>query len=139
MKEWFNKFIQGRYGGDEYGRHLSVIAIVFLLLSVLFYNILQITIASSICFVIGMGIIFRCYYRMFSKDITHRTAENEKYLASKAETDKLKAQRKARAEQKNTYKFFKCPNCKVYNRIPKGKGKVEITCPKCGEKFIRKS
>ena len=139
MKEWFNKFIQSRYGGDEYGRHLSMIAIVFLLLSVVFYNILHITIASSICFVIGMIIIFRCYYRMFSKDITHRTAENEKYLASKAETDKLKAQRKARAEQKNTYKFFKCPNCKVYNRIPKGKGKVEITCPKCGEKFTRKS
>lgn len=137
MKEWFNKFMQGRYGGDEYGRYLSIIAIVLVVISVIFSNL--VSIVSSITFILGLGLILYCYYRMFSRDTQRRTAENQKYLNNRYQFAVLKQQRKERNAQKADFKFYKCPKCGVLNRIPKGKGKIEVTCPKCGETFIRKS
>lgn len=137
MKAWFAKFMEGRYGGDDYGRFLSVIAIVLIVLSVVFSSF--VSWLSTALWIIGFSLIIYCYYRMFSRDTTRRSAENQKYLNNRYQRAVLKQQRKERNAQKADFKFYKCPKCGVLNRIPKGKGKIEITCPKCGEKFIRKS
>lgn len=137
MKAWFAKFMEGRYGGDDYGRFLSVIAIVLIVLSVVFSSF--VSWLSTALWIIGFALIIYCYYRMFSRDTTRRSAENQKYLNNRYQRAVLKQQRKERNAQKADFKFYKCPKCGVLNRIPKGKGKIEITCPKCGEKFIRKS
>ncbi len=137
MKAWFAKFMEGRYGGDDYGRFLSVIAIVLIVLSVVFSSF--VSWLSTALWIIGFALIIYCYYRMFSRDTTRRSAENQKYLNNRYQWAVLKQQRKERNAQKADFKFYKCPKCGVLNRIPKGKGKIEITCPKCGEKFIRKS
>ena len=47
--------------------------------------------------------------------------------------------RRQRAAQKRYYRFYKCPRCGVTTRVPKGKGKIRITCPRCGESFVRQS
>ena len=46
---------------------------------------------------------------------------------------------KARQEQKKIYRFYKCPQCRQRVRVPKGKGRICITCPKCRAEFIKKS
>jgi len=129
--------MEGRYGSDDYGKFLSVIAIVLIVLSVVVSRFVGWL--SSALWIIGMALILYCYYRMFSRDTSRRTAENQKYLNSKYQRAVAKQHRKERSAQKADFKFYKCPKCGILNRIPKGKGKIEITCPKCGEKFVRKS
>ena len=80
-----------------------------------------------------------CIYRMFSKDISKRSMENYKFaiLMSPIYTKFKKAQH--RFIDAKTHKYFKCPNCKAKLRVPKNKGKIRITCPKCKTGFIRKT
>ena len=79
----------------------------------------------------------------FSKNIYKRAAENEKYLQFisrfKRKNGSTTYNNTQNAEQKKYYKYFKCPGCSQKIRIPRGHGKIEIKCPKCNTKFIRKS
>ena len=65
--------------------------------------------------------------------------ENQKFVNFRyrivVKWDKMKK----RMAQRKTYKFFKCPTCKQEVRVPKGHGKIEITCPKCRERFVKHS
>ncbi|MFR8739287.1 MAG: hypothetical protein ACLVFL_11195, partial [Eubacterium sp.] len=71
--------------------------------------------------------------------IYKRAAENEKYLRIISKIKFNKNFSKETREQRKYYKFFKCPGCGQKIRIPKGHGKIEIRCPKCNNKFIRRS
>lgn len=129
--------MMGRYGQDDLNRLLSIAGLIVLVISVI--TIRFVPYLSSILWIIAVALIVICYYRMFSRDIAKRSAENQKFLSLRYKFAVEKQRRAERAAQSKDYKFFKCPKCGVYNRIPRGKGKIEITCPKCGEKFIRKS
>ncbi len=137
MREKFIRFMMGRYGQDDLNRLLSIAGLIVLVISVI--TIRFVPYLSSILWIIAVALIVICYYRMFSRDIAKRSAENQKFLSLRYKFAVEKQRRAERAAQSKDYKFFKCPKCGVYNRIPRGKGKIEITCPKCGEKFIRKS
>ncbi len=137
MREKFMRFMMGRYGQDDLNRLLSIAGLIVLVISVI--TIRFVPYLSSILWIIAVALIVICYYRMFSRDIAKRSAENQKFLSLRYKFAVEKQRRAERAAQSKDYKFFKCPKCGVYNRIPRGKGKIEITCPKCGEKFIRKS
>ena len=128
--------MMGRYGQDDLNRLLSIAGLIVLVISVI--TIRFVPYLSSILWIIAVALIVICYYRMFSRDIAKRSAENQKFLSLRYKFAVEKQRRAERAAQSKDYKFFKCPKCGVYNRIPRGKGKIEITCPKCGEKFIRK-
>ena len=137
MREKFMRFMMGRYGQDDLNRFLSIAGLIVLVISVITTRFIPYI--SSILWIIAVVLIVMCYYRMFSRDIAKRSAENQKFLSLRYKFAVEKQRRAERAAQSKDYKFFKCPKCGVYNRIPRGKGKIEITCPKCGEKFIRKS
>ena len=125
------RFMVGRYGVDEFGKFLSALTWVFLLISLF--------IRSTIIYWIGLFLIFYTYYRMFSKNIQKRYAENQKFLTLRYKvTGKWNLTKKHMAESK-THRFFKCPQCKQKVRVPKGRGKICITCPKCKTEFIKKS
>ena len=66
--------------------------------------------------------------RIFSRDTARRHAENEKFR-----------QFFARIKGRKRYRYFKCPACKTRVRVPRGKGKIKITCPSCREAFVKKS
>lgn len=91
--------------------------------------------------------LFICLLRYFSTNRLRRRAENEWFVRrlEKLFTRKPKAEygqnyrMEGKVEDKQAYKFFKCPSCRQRIRIPKGKGRIEITCPRCGERFIKKS
>ena len=80
-----------------------------------------------------------CIFRVFSHNYEKRERENEKFLALIQPLCEKLLQRKEEKEEAKLFRFFKCPVCKQKLRVPKGKGKVEITCPKCGNKFIKKA
>ena len=131
----FTNFMYGRYGVDQLSKFMLIVTFVLCVLSLFIH--------SSIMSLLILALIICTYYRMFSKNIYKRAAENEKYLRfvekfkSKTRTNTYAHSREA--EQRKYYKFFKCPGCSQKIRIPKGHGKIEIRCPKCNTRFIRKS
>lgn len=136
MKKWFSNFMTGRYGSDEFGRFLGLFACLLLVISIILSTS---STAGMILWALALVIIIYSYFRMFSKKINKRFSENYRFIRIK---NKLLAPFKkfiSRSKQKKTHKFFKCPSCKTTVRVPKNKGKIKITCPKCGEKFIKKT
>jgi ribosomal protein S27E len=78
-------------------------------------------------------------FRMFSKNINARRRENDRFLKYwwPVRTKIINQYRKFRGRK--DYAYFKCPACRNNLRVPRGKGKIQITCPKCGERFIKKT
>ena len=131
MRQKFQQFMSGRYGADQLSRLLMVITLVVLVLSM--FRPLR------FLYIVAMVLLVYTYFRMFSRNVEKRYAENQKYLNWKYRLVVKKDQRKKRWAQRKTYHFYKCPNCKQTVRVPRGKGKICITCPKCRTEFIKKS
>ncbi len=134
-RDKFTNFMYGRYGVDQLSRF--TILIIFILC------VLSMFIRTQILSILILALIVFTYYRMFSKNIYKRAAENEKYLQFisrfKRKNGNTTYNNTQNTEQKRYYKYFKCPGCSQKIRIPRGHGKIEIKCPKCNTKFIRKS
>lgn len=131
MKEKFMRFMYGRYGIDSLGKFLVIAAVIIIFIS----NITQ----SSLLAALSWILIIWAYYRIFSKNIYKRSAENQKYLNK---THKIRCwfkKEKNLLMQRKTHHIYKCPTCKQKIRVPKGKGKIEIRCPKCSTTFIKRS
>ena len=131
MKQKLRNFMSGRYGADQLSRVLLIASLVFLIISMFTgWNLLY------LAALILMGYT---YFRMFSRNISKRYAENQKYLNWRYRMVAKKDLQKKHWEQRKIYHFYKCPSCKQKVRVPKGKGKICITCPKCKMEFVRKS
>jgi len=80
-----------------------------------------------------------CYYRILSKNKIKRHQENVLFLRYwyPIQTKMMNQYRQFKARRQ--YKYYKCKDCGQQLRVPKGKGKIEITCPKCKKSFIRKT
>ena len=134
MRNWLQKVMAGRYGVDEFNRCLNTTALITLVLSILFKGVLS----MLFCLMAIVALVFS-YFRMFSRNTYRRRAENNAYLTLRYNLTRKFSGLKQRMQQKKYYRFFKCPKCGITTRVPKGKGKIRITCPKCGESFVRKS
>ena len=131
MRNKFQRFMIGRYGADEFARFISTMIMVCLVLSIFT--------KGRLFYWIGILLIIYSYFRMFSKNISARYAENQKFLNVRYKAvAKWNLTKKHLAESK-THRFFKCPQCKQKVRVPKGRGKICITCPKCKKEFVKKS
>ena len=131
---WKNKmmqFMQGRYGADQMGQMLSAVSMVFLIISLFSRNQAWFLLAV-------IGIVYN-YFRMFSKNISKRYAENQKYLKMTAGIRRKLASWKSQLAQRKIYHIYRCPGCKQKIRVPRGRGKIEIRCPKCNTRFVKKS
>ena len=127
IRNWLYKFMYGRNGADYISKLLIIpIIIVFILCLFLKGN------ARFIVSIIGWILIIYSYFRMFSKNVSKRRAEC-------AFVQKKINYLKTRTKQSKDYRFFNCPNCGTHLRVPKGVGKITITCKKCGTKFDRKA
>ncbi len=131
FREKMQQFMYGRYGNDQLSRVYLGITLVLLVLS-LFTR-------WTIFYIAGIALLIYCYYRMFSKNITKMSAQNQKYLNWRYGLAVKRQKRKTHMEQRKIYHFYKCPQCKQKVRVPKGHGKICITCPKCKMEFVRKS
>ena len=125
------QFMQGRYGADQMGQMLSAVSMVFLIISLFSRNQAWFLLAV-------IGIVYN-YFRMFSKNISKRYAENQKYLKMTEGIRRKLASWKSQLAQRKIYHIYRCPGCKQKIRVPRGRGKIEIRCPKCNTRFVKKS
>lgn len=131
MKEKFRKFMIGRYGVGSLSKFMLGTAVVLLVFTMGFRNNFLNTLACLL--------VLLCYFRMFSRNYQKRAEENQKFLELKGKAATFLKREKEYFEQRKTHHIYKCPSCKQKIRVPKGKGKICITCPKCHTEFIKKS
>lgn len=131
MKEKLRHFMIGRYGVDQLNRCLILFSMVMLVIDLFTRNVLL--------SLFSMAILVFCYFRMFSRNKGKRYAENEKFLKLQYYLQDCVKRLKFKLSQSKTYHIYKCPGCGQKIRIPKGKGKISVHCPKCGMDFIKKS
>lgn len=131
MREKLARFMIGRNGVDDLARFESWF--------VLFVLILSIFTRSGLLDLIAIALIAHMYFRVFSRNVSKRYEENQKFLNFRYDWTVKWNRKKKHFEQRKIYKFYKCPMCKQEVRVPRGHGKICITCPKCREEFIRRS
>ncbi len=131
MKEKLYRFMRSRYGNDQLSSLLTWSGLIFMLLDC-FLKI-------GIFYFIGIVLFVYGYIRIFSKQYDKRAAQNRWYLEHTAGIRNVFKRRKKQKEAGKDYKVFVCNKCQQMIRVPRGKGKIEIRCPKCGNKFIKKS
>lgn len=124
------QFMLGRYGSDQFNVFLVILAIVLMILNLFF-------IRNSFLSAIVWLILIYSLYRIYSRNIYRRRAENDKYLSIIQPIQKRISMIKNREDHE--HKYFLCPECKQTVRVPRGHGKITITCPKCSHKFDKKS
>lgn len=117
------RFMQGRYGSDKLNTALLVTGLITCVLSML-TGMGVVSFLLTIASYALMGIVI---FRMLSRNTYKRYQENRKYLLL---LDRFRDRE---------HRHFDCPRCRQPVRVPRHKGKIAITCPKCKEKFIRKT
>lgn len=137
MRDKFNKFMQGRYGVDDLSRFTMGVALVLIILA-MFANIFSRTVGSTLD-ILGVAAIVYAYIRIFSRNIQQRYAENQKFFQMTSKFRFRFNKEKDLMKQRKTHHIYSCPGCGQKIRIPKGKGKIEIECPKCHTKFVKRS
>jgi len=135
MRERFFRFMQGRYGLDALSRFLMFFGLGIFVISTLFISDLP----GRVVDVIAWLVLLSSYARVFSRNIPKRARENQWFLNKTAKFRGFFRQQRFLFRQRKTHKIYKCPTCQQKIRIPKGKGKIEVRCPKCGSTFIKKS
>lgn len=129
--DWLRRFMMGRYGPDQLGFALMIIYLILIFLSPLTgFWLLRL---------VALALLAWCFFRMLSRNTSKRYAENLKFLALwnpiKSQFQKFQA----RFKDSKTHRYYKCPNCKSTLRVPRGRGKIQITCPVCHTEFIKKT
>ena len=123
--------MQGRYGADQLSRFLTAIGLVLIILNLFVHS-------NAITYLV-MALLVYCYYRMFSRNVTKRYAENQAFLARTYKIRSFFKQQLELMKQRRIYHIYTCPGCRQKIRIPRGKGKIEVRCPNCGVNFVKKS
>ena len=131
MREKLRQFMIGRYGTDGLNQFLSIASLVLLLIAIVS--------RVSLFTWLGVALLVFCYYRTFSRNISKRTEENYKFYTLKDRVDnKFKGWKEQWANRK-VYHYYRCPQCRQKLRVPRGRGRIQISCPRCGTQFIKKS
>lgn len=139
-------FMRGRYGNDQLGIVLFIVSFAL--------EIIGRFTGIRILYWIGIGLFIYMFARMFSRNIYKRQAENQKFMDLKNRVLNWNYFRKQKKQGTYTYNskeqakngksgvvycYYYCPSCKQQVRIPSGKGRVKVTCPKCGAVFEMES
>jgi uncharacterized C2H2 Zn-finger protein len=128
---FLRNFMAGRYGPDHLNTALIIAGLIISLIS-------RFAILNLLVYVSYLLLIL-AVFRMLSRNIPKRRAENDKFLRYWWPVKQNFKKMYANIKDRKTHKFFKCPSCGNLLRVPRGKGKMQITCPKCGERFTKKT
>ena len=123
MQTGMRHFMVGRYGGDKLNMTILGVGVAVCLIS-MFIPSAAVNLALTF---VSYGLMFWAIFRTMSRNTYKRYQENRKFLMF---LDRVKDRQ---------HRYFDCPRCHQPVRVPRGKGKIAITCPKCKEKFIKKT
>ena len=119
------------YGSDELNRFLNIIVLLLCLISFIPY--------LRFLWLFAFALMMYTTYRTFSRNIYKRRRELEKFLSIKAKQQKKKNFKKLVRRERKEFLYFKCPHCKEYLRVPRGRGKILVTCRVCKRKIDKKT
>lgn len=122
LRDWMERFMRGRYGFDDLGRMMLVVDAVLYFAGGITQNGILLSLALA-------GILLTCF-RFLSRDTYGRSRENERYV-------RVKNLWRLKFQYRKTARIYMCPGCDKMIRVPKGKKKIQITCPKCGNTIIK--
>ena len=120
-------FMAGRYGTDQLNNTILICGIILSLGSAILTSFVYIPLLNLGMTLVSYVLLGWALFRTFSRQTYKRYRENQRYLQF---IKKLKDR---------DHRYFACPRCRQQVRVPKGKGKISISCPKCKEKFIKKT
>ena len=127
---FMQRLMYGRYGGDQ-------LSICLLGLYIILYLVSLIT-RLSFFYILGTLLILWAFFRMFSRNLQKRRAENARFLTLAGPLIRWCKLHHTIHKDKE-HRYFKCPNCGQQLRVPRGKGKVTVSCRNCGVSFEEKT
>jgi hypothetical protein len=131
MRDKLQRFMYGRYGNDDLNRAISIVTLGSIIAEMITH--------IHILYWVSLILLILLYYRMMSRNVSARWAENQKYLQMRGKVTGIFRGGSSGQKADPYYRILVCPQCKQKVRVPKGKGKIRIHCPKCGNDFIKKS
>ena len=124
------RFMYGRYGNDQFGFFLIGLSLVLMFL--------QSVTDSALLYLLSNAAVIYALFRMLSRNSSKRRSENARFMRRADPVLKwLRLQQTIRKDK--AHRYFKCPGCSRYLRVPRGKGKITVTCRSCGASFQEKS
>ena len=131
MRDKIYRVMQGRYGTDDFYKFLFWVALIGIVINWFFKS-------QLLSFAVTLILVY-AMYRVLSKNHSARYAENQRYLQATAKIRYWFDQQKKLMEERKYHHIYTCPKCRQKIRIPKGKGKIMIRCPKCHHEFQKRS
>lgn len=132
MGQRFRQFMVGRYGVDNLSRFLMLLAVAAMVINLFIRNLS--TVVSLILRILVWALLILVYWRMLSKNTQARYRENTRYLQFRE-----RLRNKFKGGSDSTHRIFRCPHCRQRVRVPRGRGMIEITCPRCRKSFAKRS
>lgn len=131
FRDKLRQFMIGRYGMDQMNQFL-----MYAVLTVILINIFA---RSRILELLEIAGLVYLYFRMLSKNVGKRYQENQAFLSRTFKARERISRWKFHMQESRKFHIYKCPSCGQKVRVPRGRGKISIHCPKCGTDFIKKS
>ncbi|MCI8423194.1 MAG: hypothetical protein HFF50_06655 [Lawsonibacter sp.] len=130
IRNAIQRLMYGRYGTDPLNLFLLLLYVVFSTVFLFTHWTVLSWFSTALC--------FWALFRMFSRNHAQRRAENARFLQMTGPVLQwFRLRRTIRRDKEHRY--FKCPGCGQQLRVPRGKGKITVTCRSCGASFQEKS
>ena len=127
---WLRRMMYGRYGADQLSWFLLIVYVALSILS----GLPHLDLLSWV----AMLVLIWSFFRMFSRRYDRRRAENARFLAMAGPAIRWLKMRRTILRDRD-HRYFRCPNCGQYMRVPRGKGRITVNCRSCGVSFEEKS
>lgn len=151
FSEKYRRFMSNRNGPDQLSRDALILALVLFLLAVVFGEGVR-----QFFLMLGLVAMGYSYFRLFSTNRSQRARENAAYverrrqvvakigkpfagMSKSVQEASRRGQKMADQAKDKEHRYFACPKCGQTVRVPRGAGKIRVTCPKCGDKFEKKA
>lgn len=123
LSNGLRQFMSGRYGTDKLNMAILIAALVVCLVS----GFIRVAVVNLLLTAVSYGLMIWAIFRSLSRNTYKRYQENRKFMQL---INRVKDRQ---------HRYYDCPRCRQNVRVPRGKGKIAITCPRCKEKFVRKT
>lgn len=140
LKEKILRFMYGRYG---FGYGAADKLNYFLIGSYFFLIILSFILSifgvpkavSTVIYILGYAVMIWLFFRMFSKNIAARQAENRRFLKIWNAVSGEFRYFGRKVKEIKTNRFRRCPSCHAQLRLPIKRGTHTVVCPACRRRF----